>query len=67
MSLWQAYRNLTPKSKAIFGAGLVAWGLLGLQFSDVAEAKLGYTPTDADKAALEKMTPRIHAVPREKS
>jgi hypothetical protein len=28
------------------------------------EAKLGYTPTEADKAELEKMTPRIHVVPR---
>ena len=32
--------------------------------SDKIEAKLGYTATDADKAELEKMIPRVSSVPR---
>ncbi|AEO67007.1 uncharacterized protein THITE_2021967, partial [Thermothielavioides terrestris NRRL 8126] len=60
----RSYRALSPRTKAAFGAGLVVWGLLGLYFTDVAEAKLGLTPSEADRAALERMTPRIHAVPR---
>ncbi|KAL2021953.1 hypothetical protein VTK56DRAFT_6372 [Thermocarpiscus australiensis] len=66
MSLWQAYRGLSPKTRLAFGAGLLVWGFAGLQFSDTIAAKLGYAPTEADKAALERMTPKIHVVPREK-
>ncbi|KAK3306640.1 uncharacterized protein B0T15DRAFT_492173 [Chaetomium strumarium] len=64
MSLLQAYKNLTPKSKAAFGAFLLAWGVLGLQFADKAEAKLGLTPSEADKAALERVKPRVVVVPK---
>lgn len=45
--------------------GLIVWALVGQRLSDTAEAKLGFTPTEADKAALERMTPKIHVVPRE--
>lgn len=34
------------------------------EFSDKVESKLGLTPTEADKAELERMTPRISVVPR---
>ncbi|KAK4231299.1 hypothetical protein QBC38DRAFT_495697 [Podospora fimiseda] len=64
MSLWQTYRRLSSNAKLKVGVGLVAWGLLGLQFAPKAEEKLGYTPTEADKEALERMTPKIHTVPR---
>jgi hypothetical protein len=30
------------------------------------ESKLGFTPTEADKAELEKLTPKIHVVERER-
>ncbi|KXX73100.1 hypothetical protein MMYC01_210449 [Madurella mycetomatis] len=67
MSLWQTYRSFSPKTRAGLGAGLILWGLLGLQLTPKAEEKLGLTPSEADKAALDKMTPKIHAIPREKS
>ncbi|KAK4126331.1 hypothetical protein N657DRAFT_670389 [Parathielavia appendiculata] len=63
MSIWQAYQNLPPKTKLAVGAGLLAWGVLGLQFSDELESKLGFIPTEADKAELEKLAPRIHGFP----
>ncbi|KAG7288010.1 hypothetical protein NEMBOFW57_007530 [Staphylotrichum longicolle] len=61
MSLLKSYLNLTPKYKLGLGAGLLIWGFLGLH---KVESKLGLTPTDADKAELERMTPRISVVPR---
>ncbi|KAK4165997.1 hypothetical protein QBC43DRAFT_287333 [Cladorrhinum sp. PSN259] len=64
MSLLRTYRALSSNAKLGVGVGLLAWGLIGLQFTDKAEEKLGYTPTEADKEALEKMTPKIHTVPR---
>ncbi|KAK4238384.1 hypothetical protein C8A03DRAFT_33574 [Achaetomium macrosporum] len=64
MSLLQAYKNLPPKSKAAFGGFLLAWGFLGLQFADKAEAKLGLTPSEADKATLERVKPRVVVVPK---
>ncbi|EAQ88198.1 hypothetical protein F5144DRAFT_571871 [Chaetomium tenue] len=66
MSLWKSYTNLPPKTKLAFGAGLLAWGLLGLTFGDKVESKLGYTPTEADKAELQKLAPKIHVVERER-
>jgi hypothetical protein len=44
--------------------GLLAWGVLGLSLSDKVESKLGFTPTEADKAELEKMKPKLHVVER---
>ncbi|KAK4193933.1 hypothetical protein QBC35DRAFT_480675 [Podospora australis] len=66
MSLLQSYRGLSPRAKLSFGIGLLAWGVIGLQLSDKAEEKLGYTPTEEDKKALERMTPKIHTVTRDK-
>ncbi|KAK0735893.1 hypothetical protein B0T21DRAFT_412482 [Apiosordaria backusii] len=66
MTLLQTYQNLSPKAKLGVGFGLVAWGLIGLQLSDKAEQKLGYTPTEQDKAELDKIIPKIHTVSREK-
>lgn len=45
--------------------GLLAWGVIGLQLSDQAEEKFGFTPTEKDKAALENMKPKIHFVEKE--
>ena len=33
--------------------------MIGLKLSDKAEEKLGYTPTEEDRKALEKFKPRI--------
>lgn len=42
----------------------MAWGTAGLYLSPVAEEKLGLTPTEEDKALLEKYTPKITPVER---
>ncbi|KAK4244986.1 hypothetical protein C7999DRAFT_43411 [Corynascus novoguineensis] len=64
MSLLKTYTNLSPKAKLAFGVGLVSWGFLGLTFGDKIESKLGFTPTEADKAELDKIAPKIHVVER---
>ncbi|KAI1403402.1 hypothetical protein F4819DRAFT_484672 [Hypoxylon fuscum] len=64
MSLLQSFRNLSPRTRVGVGLGLLAWGAIGLQLSDRAEERYGFTPTEEDKAALAKVMPRITAVDR---
>lgn len=65
MSLWQSYRNLPTLARLGVGGGLLVWGVVGLYLSDRAEEKFGFTPTEEDKAALDRLTPKIHVVERE--
>ncbi|KAJ9131587.1 hypothetical protein NKR23_g11688 [Pleurostoma richardsiae] len=65
MSLWSAYRNLSFRSKLGVGVGLLAWGAIGPYLSDRAEARFGFTPTEEEKAALDKMAPKIHVVDKD--
>ncbi|KAK3688127.1 hypothetical protein B0T22DRAFT_479400 [Podospora appendiculata] len=64
MSLLQSYRGLSFKTRLGVGAGLILWGVIGLKLADTAEDKLGYTPTEADKAALDRMTPKVQVIDR---
>lgn len=45
--------------------GFLAWGAAGLYLSDRAEEKFGYTPSEQDKADLEKMKPKLLVVDRD--
>ncbi|KAK1829152.1 hypothetical protein QBC39DRAFT_384364 [Podospora conica] len=64
MSLWQAYRNLNPKTRIFLGTGLVCWGLAGPYVSDKIGDMFGFKPTEADKEALEKIKPKIQVIER---
>ncbi|KAI0111952.1 hypothetical protein F4814DRAFT_374424 [Daldinia grandis] len=64
MSLLQSFRNLSPRTRIGVGLGLLAWGAIGLQLADRAEARYGFTPTEDDKAALAKILPSVTAVER---
>lgn len=61
----RSYRNLPTVARLGVGGGFVAWGVIGLYLSDKVEEKLGYTATEEDKAALDRLTPKIHVVDRE--
>ncbi|KAI0020568.1 hypothetical protein F4780DRAFT_779458 [Xylariomycetidae sp. FL0641] len=63
MSLLQSFRNLSPRVRAGVGVALLAWGAVGLQLADRAEEAY-FKPTDADREALRRATPRITAVER---
>ncbi|PKK54702.1 hypothetical protein CI102_445, partial [Trichoderma harzianum] len=58
----RAYNNLTPKTRLGVGVAIIAWGGLGLYLSDKAEEKLGFTPTEEDKAELRNLAPKITTV-----
>ncbi|KAI1457581.1 hypothetical protein F4805DRAFT_457735 [Annulohypoxylon moriforme] len=60
-----SFRNLSPRARIGVGLGLLAWGAVGLHLSDRAEERYGLTPTEEDKAALDKVFPRITAVDKD--
>ncbi|PNY22149.1 Uncharacterized protein TCAP_07187 [Tolypocladium capitatum] len=60
--MFNAYRNLSPRTRLCLGVAVIAWGLVGLRLSDRAEEKFGYTPSDKDKEELRRWTPRLIAV-----
>ncbi|KAK3956195.1 hypothetical protein QBC32DRAFT_321033 [Pseudoneurospora amorphoporcata] len=63
--VFQTYRNLSPRARLGVGIAFTLWGLIGLKLSDKAEEKLGYTPTEEDRKALERFKPRIIEVEKE--
>ncbi|KAL5087669.1 hypothetical protein Trisim1_007536 [Trichoderma cf. simile WF8] len=60
--MFKAYQNLAPKTRLGVGVAIIAWGGLGLYLSDKAEEKLGFTPTEEDKAELRNLAPKITTV-----
>ncbi|OAQ63223.2 hypothetical protein VFPPC_16441 [Pochonia chlamydosporia 170] len=58
----KAYKNLSPKTRAGVGIGIIAWGVVGLYLSDQAEEKFGYTPSEKDKEELWKWAPKVTTV-----
>lgn len=63
MSLWQSYRNLSPRTRLFIGGGVMAYAAFGLFASDQAEQLLGWTATDEDRKRLkEEQLPRVHMV-----
>lgn len=59
------FRALPPLTRASIGTAFLAWGTLGLYFSDTAEKKLGFSPSESDREALEGIVPRLVVVERE--
>ncbi|KAK4499304.1 hypothetical protein PRZ48_009817 [Zasmidium cellare] len=66
MSLWQSYRNLSPRTRMLIGGGVMAYGVFGLWASDKAEETFGFKATEEDKKRLQEAVPKIHMVEREK-
>ncbi|RAL64298.1 hypothetical protein DID88_002190 [Monilinia fructigena] len=56
MSLLSSFRALPPRTRAMIGASFLAWGTIGLYLSDTAEKKLGFEPTEQDKARMPRFT-----------
>ncbi|KAL4956168.1 hypothetical protein BDW69DRAFT_181874 [Aspergillus filifer] len=66
MSLWSSYKGLTPKTRALFGLGVMAWASIGLWMQPQVEKAMGMVPTAEEQAELErKMAVRIERVERE--
>ncbi|KID92291.1 hypothetical protein MGU_01202 [Metarhizium guizhouense ARSEF 977] len=58
----KAYKNLSPKTRAGVGIGLIAWSVAGLYLSDQAEEKFGYKPSKKDKEELWRWAPKVTTV-----
>ncbi|KAL2218062.1 hypothetical protein M432DRAFT_640173 [Thermoascus aurantiacus ATCC 26904] len=66
MSFWRSYRALTPKTRLLFGLGLMAWAGIGLYTEPQVERALGMVPTREEQEELErKLSIRISSVDRD--
>jgi hypothetical protein len=48
------YRSLTPKTRALFGVGVMAWATIGLWTTPQVENALGMSSTKEELEALDK-------------
>ncbi|OJJ46620.1 hypothetical protein ASPZODRAFT_66570, partial [Penicilliopsis zonata CBS 506.65] len=61
-----SYRSLSPKTRALFGVGLMAWASIGLWTSSEVEGALGMVPTPEQQADLDrKLSLRVSRVDKE--
>ncbi|KAJ5485125.1 hypothetical protein N7539_005113 [Penicillium diatomitis] len=54
MSLWSTYRSLTPKTRALFGVGVMAWATIGLWTTPQVENALGMQASPSEKEELDR-------------
>ncbi|KAJ5635092.1 uncharacterized protein N7484_008405 [Penicillium longicatenatum] len=67
MSLWSTYRGLTPKTRALFGVGVMAWATIGLWTTPQVESALGMQSTKEEQEALDRqLAVRVSRVGDEK-
>lgn len=60
-----SYKSLSPKTRALFGLGLMAWASIGLWTSPQVEGALGMVPSEEEKGELErKLAFRVERVER---
>ncbi|KKZ63803.1 hypothetical protein EMCG_01907 [[Emmonsia] crescens] len=65
MSLWSSYRNLSPRTRLLFGAGLMAYATAGMWWSPKVEEALGMAPSQEEQAELErKLSVKVSSVER---
>ncbi|KAI1978534.1 hypothetical protein LOZ53_003834 [Ophidiomyces ophidiicola] len=63
MSFWKSYRNLSPRTRMIFGFGLMGYAAFGLWSESRVEKTLGMVPSEAEKEELDKhISVKIHSV-----
>jgi hypothetical protein len=51
----------------VIGVGIMAYAGAGLYLSDMAEEKLGFTPTEKDKEQLREALPKMTPVEKRKT
>lgn len=52
--LSSTYRSLTPKTRVLFGVGVMAWATIGLWTSPQVENALGMQPSKEEQDALDR-------------
>lgn len=48
------YRNLSPKTRALFGIGVMAWASIGLWTAPQVESALGMKASKEEQEALDR-------------
>ncbi|PGH16743.1 hypothetical protein AJ79_01616 [Helicocarpus griseus UAMH5409] len=65
MSLWSSYRNLSPRTRLLFGAGLMAYAAAGMWWSPKVEEALGMVPSKQEQEELDrKLSVKVSSVER---
>ena len=59
------YRSLTPRTRMLLGGGVMAYALVGLYVTGVAEETLGLTASEDDRRRLREIVPTVRVVERE--
>ncbi|OAT11528.1 hypothetical protein BDBG_06992 [Blastomyces gilchristii SLH14081] len=60
-----SYRNLSPRTRFLFGAGLMAYATVGMWWSPKIEEALGMVPSSEEQAELDrKLSVKISSVER---
>ncbi|KAL1621285.1 hypothetical protein SLS56_009279 [Neofusicoccum ribis] len=59
------YRASAPKTRLLLGAGLIAWGAIGLYTTETAEKAFDMVPSEEDKKKLDQALPKISVVEKE--
>ncbi|KAL4888929.1 hypothetical protein BDV59DRAFT_205649 [Aspergillus ambiguus] len=54
MTFWSSYRSLSPKTRALFGVGVMAWASIGLWMTPQVENAMGMTPTKEEQEDLDR-------------
>ena len=63
---FRSYTSLNPRTRALFGLGLIGWASIGLWTSPQVEGVLGMVPSQQEQDELErKMAVRVERVDRE--
>ena len=57
-----SYKSLQPRTRVLFGLGIMANAALALQFSDQIEAFLGMTPTQSEEQRLKDSLPKVTTI-----
>ncbi|OJK03661.1 hypothetical protein ASPACDRAFT_39280 [Aspergillus aculeatus ATCC 16872] len=66
MSFWSSYKSLSPKTRALFGVGAMAWAAIGLWVTPQVEGAMGLTPTPEEQQELNrKLSVRVSRVERD--
>lgn len=66
-SRYSTYRGLTPKTRALFGVGVMAWATIGLWTTPQVESALGMQSTKEEQEALDrKLAVRVSRIGDEK-
>jgi len=58
----RTYKSISPKTRMIFGGGIIAWALIAQTLTDQAEPMFGFNATEQDKERLRESLPKIRSV-----